>query len=90
MINRYNILNQATMLNVWISVTGYKHVPNFLREAIPLCEQNRYRKIRRTQQKKVIYCITMQLVSTQLWGHHQANYIKLKMKVHEIACLTGL
>ena len=27
MINRY-ILNQATMLNVWISVAGYKHIPN--------------------------------------------------------------
>jgi hypothetical protein len=32
---------------------------------------NRYRKICQTQQK-VIYCYTRQLVSTQLWGHHQA------------------
>jgi hypothetical protein len=43
-----------------------------LREAIPFCMQNRYRKIRRTEQK-VIYCYTGQLVSTQLWGHHQAS-----------------
>jgi hypothetical protein len=28
-------------------------------------------KTRQTQQK-VIYCYTRQLVSTQLWGHHQA------------------
>jgi hypothetical protein len=34
-----------------------------LREAIPLCVQNKYRKIRRTQQK-VIYCYTEKLVST--------------------------
>jgi hypothetical protein len=33
---------------------------------------SRYRKISRTQQN-VIYCYAGQLVSTQLWGHHQAN-----------------
>jgi hypothetical protein len=27
MINRY-IFNQATLLNVWNSVAGYKHIPN--------------------------------------------------------------
>jgi hypothetical protein len=43
-----------------------------LKEAFPLCVQNRYRKIRRTQQE-VIYCYTGQLVSTQLWGRHQAS-----------------
>jgi hypothetical protein len=48
----------------------------------------RYRKIRQTQQK-VIYCYTMQLVSTQLWGHHKAIILNWKIKVHEIACLTG-
>jgi hypothetical protein len=28
----------------------------------------------RTQQKLFIICYTMQLVSTQLWGHHQAMH----------------
>jgi hypothetical protein len=43
-----------------------------LRETIPLCVKNIYRKNRRTQQK-VIYCYTGQPISTQLWGHHQAS-----------------
>jgi hypothetical protein len=47
-------------------VTRRHHKHQCLREAIPLCEQNRYRKIHQTQQK-VIYCYTMQLVSTQLY-----------------------
>jgi hypothetical protein len=34
--------------------------------------KDRYRKIRRTQQK-VICFYTGQLVSTQLWGHHQGS-----------------
>jgi hypothetical protein len=43
-----------------------------LRKAIPLCVQNRYRKIRQTQQQ-VIYYYTRQLLSTHLWGHRQAS-----------------
>jgi hypothetical protein len=43
-----------------------------LREATPLCAQNRHRKIGQTQQE-VIYCYAGQLVSTQLWGYHQAS-----------------
>jgi hypothetical protein len=38
---------------------------------------NRYRKNRWTQQKLFIICYTMQLVSTQQWGHHQAKNKKL-------------
>jgi hypothetical protein len=69
-----------------LNINKYKH--SILIEAIPLCEQNKYRKIRRTHQK-VIYCFTMQLVSTQLWVHHQAIISNLKIKVLETACLTG-
>jgi hypothetical protein len=55
----------------WYFATVYAHFGD-LREAIPMCVQNRYRKNCQTQQK-VIYRYTGQLVLTQLWGHHQAN-----------------
>jgi hypothetical protein len=61
---------EITFTNIILETPNKRMTNLTLREAIPLCEQNRYRKIRRTQQK-VIYCFTMQLVSTQLWGHHQ-------------------
>jgi hypothetical protein len=34
-------------------------------------------KTRQTQQKRFIICFTKQLVSTQLWGHHQVLTKKL-------------
>jgi hypothetical protein len=44
-------------------------------------------KIRRTQQKLFIICYSRQLVSTQLWGHHQAMNKNWRNEMYmEITC----
>jgi hypothetical protein len=75
-----------THLNLLDKTTLVLH----LIEAIPLCVQNRYRKICQTQQT-VIYCYTGQLVLTQLWGQHQAsNQIRINENERHIKNMCAL
>jgi hypothetical protein len=59
-------------VNVDLSSEDFSTIGPLIRNSGKDIVINRYRIIRQTQ-RKVIYCYTGQLVSTQLWGHQASD-----------------